>query len=169
MSASIENQKITLNKLRRLLADAEATVSGLKLRIAKAEAKLTGEPVPVAGLDVLWKHALAIARNRSSKHLCRKAWNMIPRNERPTVEVMVHALKIWNRSPEWKKDGNQYVMALDRWIKERRWEDLPEVEAAPSRYPTAPKPLIKSAPEASATPEEIAEILGALKPRRMQS
>lgn len=170
MSAAKDALQATAAKLRKQLADAEATVSGLKLKLAQAEAKLTGQPVPVSGLDALWKIALPIARTRSSKHLCRKAWNLIPKGDRPTIEVMIHALKVWNRCIEWKKDGNQFVPALDRWIKERRWEDLPEDAAAPSRYPTAPKPLITSAPtEATATAADMAALLAALKPRRMQS
>ena len=160
---------MTVLQLRKKLADAEATVSGLRIKLAQAEAKQTGQPVPVSGLDALWKIALPIARNRSSKHLCRKAWNLIPRGDRPTIETMLPALKVWNRSIEWKKDGNQFVPALDRWIKERRWEDLPEDAAAPSRYPTAPKPRIQSNPDEAATPAEIAELLAALKPRRMNS
>ena len=169
MSASKEALKITANKLRKQIADCEATLSGLKLKLAQAEAKLTGQPVPVSGLDALWKVALPIARNRSSKHLCRKAWNLIPKGERPTIEVMIHALKTWNRCIEWKKDGNQFVPALDRWIRERRWEDLPEVPQASARYQNFPKPLPQTTPEESASAQDIAEILGALKPKRMNS
>jgi hypothetical protein len=169
MSASIENQKVTLNKLRRQLADAEATVSALKLKIAKAEAKLTGEPVPVSGLEMLWHAALPIARNRSSKQQCRIEWNKIPKGDRPTIETLVNALKIWNRSDEWRKDGHSFVPGLHRWIARRCWEDLPEVEAARSRTPKARTLDISTPLPDAATPEEIAEILGALKPRRMNS
>ena len=169
MSASIENQKVTLNKLRRQLADAEATVSALKLKIAKAEAKLTGEPVPVSGLEMLWHAALPIARNRSSKQQCRIEWNKIPKGDRPTIETLVNALKIWNRSDEWRKDGHSFVPGLHRWIARRCWEDLPEVEAARSRTPKARSLDISTPLPDAATPEEIAEILGSIKPRRMNS
>jgi hypothetical protein len=169
MSASIENQTVTLNKLRRQLADAEATVSALKLKIAKAEAKLTGEPVPVSGLEMLWHAALPIARNRSSKQQCRIDWNKIPKGDRPTIETLVNALKIWNRSDEWRKDGHSFVPGLHRWIARRCWEDLPEVEAARSRTPKARTLDISTPLPDAATPEEIAEILGALKPKRMNS
>ena len=170
MSASIENEKITLNKLRRQLAAAEATVSGLKLRIAKIEAKCNGEPVPVSGLEVLWKAAWPTARTRSSKQQCRIEWNKIPKGDRPTIETLVAALKIWNRCDEWKKDGHTFVPGLHKWIKNRQWENLPEVEAAPSRTRTAPIPSApKAAPEDEASPEEIAAMFAALKPRRMNS
>jgi hypothetical protein len=169
MSASKEAIAATANKLRKQIADCEATLSGLKLKLAQAEAKLTGQPVPVSGLDALWKVALPISRNRSSKHLCRKAWNLIPKNDRPTIETMIHALKTWNRCMEWKKDGNQFVPALDRWIRERRWEDLPEVPQASARYQTIPKPVVKHDPSEEITdPAEIAKFLS-IKPPRMNS
>jgi hypothetical protein len=169
MSASIENQKITLNKLRRQLADAEATVSGLKLKIAKAEAGLTGEPVPVSGLEMLWHAALPIGRNRSSKQQCRIEWNKIPKGDRPAIETLVSALKVWNRSDEWRKDGHSFVPGLHRWIARRCWEDLPEVEAARSRTPSARTLDIAGPSPDAATPEEIAAMFQSLKPRRMNS
>jgi len=169
MSATKDAQIATAAKLRKQIADAEATLSGLKLKLAQTEAKLTGQPVPIAGLDALWKVALPISRNRSSKHQCRKAWAMIPKGERPSIEVMIHALKSWNRCLEWKKDGNQYALALDRWIKERRWEDLPEVPTASARYQTIPKATPQTAPEEAADASDIADLMAALQPRRMNS
>ncbi len=169
MSTSKQAISAQVTKLRKQLADAEATVSGLTLKLAQAEAKLSGETVPVSGLDSLWKIALPIARNRSSKHLCRKAWNTIPKGERPTIQVMLNALKIWNRCMEWKKDGNQYVPALDRWIKERRWEDLPEVPQPSARYQNITKPIAPQDPsEAVTDAAEIAALLS-IKPLRMNS
>lgn len=169
MSESKTALAAKLPMLRKQLADAEATVSGLKIKVAQIEALLDGQPVPLSGLDALWKIALPIARNRSSKHLCRKAWNMIPKGERPTIETMIAALKIWNRCLEWKKDGNQFVPALDRWIRERRWEDPPEVPAPSARYQTILKPAAPHNPADEVTdPAEIAKLLG-IKPPRMNS
>lgn len=157
------------NKIRKQLADAEATASGLRIKLAQAEALLTGKAVPVSGLDALWKIAMPIARSRSSRHLCRKAWNMIPKADRPEIQTMVEALKVWNRCPEWKKDGNQYVPALDRWIKERRWEDLPEVPAPSARYQTIPRPAAPVDPsEAVTDAAEVAKLLS-MRPDRVRS
>lgn len=157
------------NKLRKQLADAEATVSGLRIKLAQAEALLTNQPVPVSGLDALWTAALSIARNRSSKHKCRVEFNRIPKADRPEIQTMIDALKVWNRCPEWKRDGNQFVPALDRWIKERRWEDLPEVPQASNRYQTIPRPAAKTEPgEAVTDAAEVAKLLS-LKPDRVRS
>lgn len=170
MSASKQVLATQSTKLRRQIAESEATLENLKAKLAAVEAKLTGKPAAtVNGLDLLWKIALPIARNRSTKQQCRVEWNKIPKGERPPVQTLLDALKIWNRSTEWKKDGNSFVPGLHRWIKNRAWEDLPEVEAASSRYRSVPKPLPQNPAEESATPEEIAAILGAIQPRRMNS
>jgi hypothetical protein len=169
MSVSKDATKATAAKLRKMIADCEATLTTLRLKLDQAEAKITGKIIPLSGLDALWKVALPIARNRSSKHLCRKAMNLIPKGERPAIEEMISALKIWNRCQEWKKDGNQFVPALDRWIRERRWEDLPEVAEAGSRYRNVPVYLPKSDPaDAVNDPAEVAKLLS-LKPARMNS
>jgi hypothetical protein len=115
---------------------------------------------------------LPIARTRSSKHQCRTEWIRIPKHERPTIQEAIDALKVWNRCEQWKKDGNAYVPGLHRWIKARQWENLPETSAerdAAARYRTTPKSLPATNSEDAATPEDIAEILGAIKPKRMHS
>lgn len=151
-------------KLRDKIAEAEATLGSLRSKLAKIEAQIAGAQAPENGLDLLWKAALPTARTRSSKHQCRTEFARIPRHERPTVQVMLDALKIWNRSEEWRKDGNAYVPGLHRWIKNRQWENLPEVSRPDpgARYRVSPpKP---SAPEdAVVDPAEIARLLS-LKP-----
>lgn len=126
MSAGREKLEQQANRLRDELATAEAVVADIKTRLAKIEAKLTGEPPPQTGLDMLWAAALPIARTRSSKIQCRTEWLRIPVSARPPVRTVIEALKVWNRCEEWKKDGNAFVPALHRWIKNRQWENLPE-------------------------------------------
>ena len=152
--------------LRKKLADAEAVADQLRAKLLLAEAKLTGGPVPLSGLELLWQAALPKSRERSSKHRCRTAWNRIPQGERPRVELMISALKTWNRCEAWRADGGQYAPGLHRFIGERMWEDLPEVHtpgAGMARYHHTPKPVPQTAPEDAATPEEIAAILRPLK------
>jgi hypothetical protein len=159
----------TILSITKQIADHEAKISALRLKLAQLQAKVHGQSAPISAFVIFWKSALPIARNRSSKHLCRKALNLIPKAERPTMEEMISAIKIWNRCAEWKKDGNQFVPALDRWIRERRWEDLPEVAEAGSRYRNAPVSLPKSDPaDAVNDPAEVAKLLS-LKPTRMNS
>lgn len=169
MSESKSALAAKLPKLRKQLADAEAAASTAKLKIAQIEALLDHQPVPVSGLDALWKIALPIARNRSSKHCCRIEWNRIPKAERPTIEQMLESLRKWNRCPEWKQDGNQFVPALHRWIKERRWEDTPEPPTPSARYQHIEKAAAPHDPaDEISDPAEIAKILG-IRPPRMNS
>lgn len=171
MSKSNEALINDAERLRRQVADAESVLGKLRAKLARIEAQLTGEPAPENGLDQLWKTALTTARTRSSKQQCRIEWNRIPRHERPTIQVALEALRTWNRCEEYKKDGNTYVPGLHRWIKARQWENLPEVSTrdAPSRYRSIPKEIPQTAPEDAATPEDVAELLAAFRPKRMNS
>lgn len=168
MTASKKALTAKAEKLAKQRAVHEAALSSIDIQLAKIHAVLAHQPVPVSGLEILWKAALPIARTRSSQQQCRVEWNKIPKAERPAVAELLTALKVWNRCTEWKKDGHTFVPGLHKWIGRRQWQDLPEVEAAPSRYRATPK-AVSSSTEESATAEEIAEILGALKPRRMNS
>lgn len=155
-------------KLRKGIAEYEAGADQLRAKLAIIEAQLTGGPVPLSGLEILWQAALPMSRQRSSKHRCRVAWNRIPPSERPRVQELISALKTWNRCDEWKKDGNQFAPGLHRFITERMWEDLPEVSGdGMARYRHTAKPVPKTAPEDAATPEEIQEMLAGIK--RMRS
>ena len=152
------------NDLRRRIAAGEADLDALRAKLAGIEAKLAGNPVPiVSGLDLLWKIALPNSRSRSSKQQCRVEWNKIPKADRPPVQTLLDALKIWNRCDDWKRDANTFAPGLHRWIKNRCWEDLPEVSAAPSRYRATPPKLTPPSNEQAATPAEIAAILAPLK------
>jgi len=143
MSEAREKLEQKARRLRDDLAAAEAVVADIKTRLAKIEAKLTGEPPPQTGLDMLWDAALPTARTRSSKIQCRTEWLRIPVSARPPVKEAIAALKVWNRCQEWKKDGNSFVPGLHRWIKNRQWENLPEGSRndplARYRHPAPPK------------------------------
>jgi hypothetical protein len=169
MSKSKAQLAAEANNLRVKIAETEATLQGLRNRLAKIDAQASGEPTPEAGLDILWKAALPISRTRSSKMLCRKAWNMIPASDRPRIAEAVAALVAWNRCEEWKKDGNQYAIALDRFIRERRWESLPETKAERdglARYRTPSKQLSPADPAAAILDrDEIAQLLSIKVPR----
>lgn len=138
MSASKSSLQAQANKLRRELATHEAKADIARVKLAQIEAKLGGPAAPPTGLDLLWNAAPEKARQRSSKEACRIAFKLIPAADRPKLEEMLSAMKLWTRCDEWKKDGGQYVPKLDRWIKERRWECAPADKEAPSRARQAP-------------------------------
>lgn len=171
MSKAEDKLRSQAERLRRKLAEAEAVVGQLKTSLARVEAKLTGGPSPETGLDLLWKAARPIARNRSSKIQCRTEWNRIPAHERPPVKTALDALTTWNRCEEWKKDGGAFIPGLHRWIKARQWENLPEVQDRNSsaRYRTIPKPIADTPAENIATPEDFAAAFAEIFPKRINS
>lgn len=169
MSAAQDKLRSQAATLRKKLAAAEASADQLRARLAIIEARLTGGPIPLSGLEILWQAALPMSRQRSSKHRCRTAWNRIPQAERPRVEEMIAALKAWNRCHEWKKDGSQFAPGLHRFISERMWEDLPEGEEKRSRYRSAAPAAPTTTPEDQVTDRaEIAALLS-IRPTRATS
>lgn len=156
MSATPEQ----IAKLQTQIARAETRLENLRAKLAELLAGQGGKP-PKTGLDLLWETALPTSRNRSSKQECRSAWDKIPAAERPTVARMIAALKAWNASPEWRKDGGAFAKGLHRWIKNRGWESIPETSAAPSRYRSNPKPVPQVDPAEAVTDRcEIRKLLG---------
>lgn len=150
-------------KLRKEIALLEAQLGGLREDLARLE-RAPGDESPLSGLDLLWKAALPKSRERSSRYQCRVAWNSIPKADRPDLEVAVAALRAWNKSEEWSKDGGKFAPGLHLFISRRRWEDVPEVRDPIAKYrpakPAAPAPVSKA--EDFASEAEIAAILGSL-------
>ncbi len=152
--------ELQITQARKKVAEAEAVLGDLREKLARLVARQNpADAVAVSGLDLLWREALPKCRERSSRHKCRVAWHRIPLSERPTVAAAVAALKAWNKCEEWTKDRGQFAPALDRFISERRWEDVPVVHDPLGIYrKTKPAPR-EAKPEEFASPEDIRRIL----------
>lgn len=129
-----------IKRLKRQIAEDESQLDAKRSKLAKLEAKWKGEAAPLTGLELLWKAALPKARERSSKHRCRKAWNLIPQSHRPPVKEAIEALTKWNKCEEWTKEFSQFAPGLHRFIAERMWEDVPEVRDPFAKYRKKPQP-----------------------------
>jgi len=119
------------------------------VKINRLAATLAGAPCVTTGLDLLWQAALPNSRTRSSKLQCRTEWNRIPVSERPSVADALAALKIWNRTSQWKEEGGKFAPGLHRFIKNRLWESLPELPKPMARYSPPP-----ASPAKPATPDD---------------
>lgn len=54
----------------------------------------------------------------------------MPPHERPAPETLLVALAACAQSPDWTKNGGEFVPAMEVWIRERGW-DSSEGSATP--------------------------------------
>ena len=162
MSTSKAKLQTSAKRLRVAIAEGEARLEIDRAKLLRIEAQLGGPAAPPSGMDLLWAAAPKMSQERSSPFKCRAEFNKIPLAERPKLEVMIAALKLWARCNEWRNENGKFIPALDRWIKERRWEAPPADTAAPSRArQPAPKPITPvAADEAITDRDEVRRMLG---------
>jgi hypothetical protein len=77
-------------------------------------------------LDPVWDAFPERGRRRSSRKKLHDAWKRIPAKERPSVQTLLDAIAAWKATEDWRKQDGEFVPALDRWIRDRKWADPPE-------------------------------------------
>ena len=65
--------------------------------------------------DVFWQEY----PKKKKKEDAKKAWDKI----RPNIEVVLKALEWQKQSPEWFKQGGQFIPYPASWIRSHSWED----------------------------------------------
>ena len=65
--------------------------------------------------DVFWQ----AFPKKKKKEDARKAWN----TTRPNIEVVLKALEWQKQSPEWFKQGGQFIPYPATWLRSHSWED----------------------------------------------
>lgn len=80
----------------------------------------------------------------------RQEWVKLSPDEslRKRIVGAVHA---WARTPEWQRNGGQFIPKPARWLREQRWDDEPGCALAPP--PVRPTPTLVSA--VPLTPEQL--------------
>lgn len=72
----------------------------------------------VEGFDAFY----AMYPRHENKAAALKAWNKLKPNAE-LQEIMAKALMAQKQSPQWNKDGGQYIPYPSTWLNQRRWED----------------------------------------------
>ena len=73
---------------------------------------------------------------RKGKDAAWKAWGK--RNgDRPSIDIIVTAIRNQRASPEWQKESGQYIPLPATWINQGRWADEMEVQPV-ARSPAQP-------------------------------
>ena len=113
-----------------LQAEREAQLQGELQRKGKEGKGIEGNskkkevrPTLSEPLGALWSLCPAKGRERSSKKKVATAWkNLKPQ---PTIEAVTESLKLWIDSDEWSREDGRFVPALDRWLRDRKFDTVP--------------------------------------------
>ena len=77
----------------------------------------------------------AMYPRKRSKDRARTAWSQLQPSS-DTVAAITAALTAFCARPEWKEEGGRYIPAPDRWLRERRWEEVAGASAQTIRIPS---------------------------------
>jgi uncharacterized protein YdaU (DUF1376 family) len=73
------------------------------------------------GFDRFWSaYPRKIAKALAAKAFARA------RPDEPTLVAMIAAIAVQQQSPQWQRDGGQFIPHAATWINGRRWEDQPD-------------------------------------------
>jgi hypothetical protein len=61
---------------------------------------------------------------RVAKKTALRAWNKLAPDEALRDRILT-AIEEHKRSPQWRKDGGQFIPHPATWLNQRRWEDDP--------------------------------------------
>jgi hypothetical protein len=104
-------------------------------KLTQGEGEEEGEDTPtrVDGFSEFWK----AYPKKLAKTSAEKAWKKQKCDAK--VGVILAALAVWKKTPDWTKDGGQYVPYPASWLNGQRWEDeiaassaLPGIKPLPS-------------------------------------
>ena len=74
-------------------------------------------------LERFWEAYPRAGRIRSSRKKVLVEWKKLADVD---PDFFLESLRLWNDSPEWQKDEGKFVLAADRYIRERKFDDPPE-------------------------------------------
>jgi len=80
-----------------------------------------GKEGVLASLVVFERFWLVYPR-KTAKDAARKEWLRLNPDE-PLTELMIAKVYAFIASPQWTKDGGQYIPHARTWLHQRRWED----------------------------------------------
>lgn len=120
-------------------AESDSDVEAVQNNYSTSDSVPSASREDLSWMEDLWKATPQRGRTRSSKHEMREMWKKIPKRERPEPAEVIAAMRKWADSDEWSRENDQYIPGLDKWIKKRKWESIPERTYRPGE--TGPMPL----------------------------
>lgn len=105
---------------KSMSAQEDTQKSAQKRKIPKEE--------PLEGFDRFWEEY----PRKVNKRAAVKAWNKI-QPDQDLLQVILVAVGDQRKSPEWRKDGGQFVPHPASWLNGERWNDVDIVAEAHKR------------------------------------
>lgn len=65
----------------------------------------------------------AYPKRRGTRHNAARAWAQL--KPRPVLAAVVAGIEAWKLSPDWAKDGGDFIPAMSAWLRARGWETEP--------------------------------------------
>lgn len=85
---------------------------------SESESYSKSESKTSAGFDAFWGQY----PRHTAKEAARKAWSKLNPSEE-LQEQIIAAVLVYKASPQWTKDGGQYIPHPSTFLNQRRWED----------------------------------------------
>lgn len=105
------------NPTSNAVSDAESTQSKVKESKVK-ESKVINTRLRAGRFASFW----SVYPKKRAKPDAEKAFNSLDPDD-ALLAVMIGAVEAQSRSPDWTKDGGNFIPYPATWIRKRRWED----------------------------------------------
>jgi len=125
---TVTNSNATVTHRNATVTHSNATVTQDRdIADTEADKEVTYTPTcpPETDFDGLWKAFPSTSRIRSTKHKLREAIKKAKNT--PPIQELTKSVLEWAKCDQWTKDGGQYAPGAHLFIKDRKWEDTPEI------------------------------------------
>lgn len=119
-------------------------------------------PLPPTGGAPGFDQVFAEYPRQTERDRALRVWQELQPSEALARQV-VQSIRAWRLDPSWQREGGRFVPRLWRWLRDRRWEDVPGIAPAPriATEPRAPEaPAVPPSPEVRAKMRELLERAG---------
>jgi hypothetical protein len=89
-------------------------------------------------LKIIWNQTPPMGQQWSSPKQLKDEWMKIPAAEHPTKEIVMDALNQWRASEAWQKESGRWVPAIHKWIRDRKWENIPTNQTTSTKLKKLP-------------------------------
>lgn len=109
------NPNVSHGKPRKAQADAEAYSEATTVNTKEPPISPKGDD----GFDLFWK----TYPKKKSKGDAEKAWKAMKIPTRDLFSIILTAIERAKVSPDWTKDGGQFIPFPATWLRQKGWED----------------------------------------------